>query len=60
LGFIPSAIAAWYFHNNYLLWLSIILFMFAKMVTMLVYLPKSLSSDTEVNAVFLTTIKNEI
>ncbi|MFM6350299.1 MAG: guanitoxin biosynthesis MATE family efflux transporter GntT, partial [Dolichospermum sp.] len=25
LGFIPSAIAAWYFHNNYLLWLSIIL-----------------------------------
>jgi MATE family multidrug resistance protein len=60
LGFIPSVIAAWYFHNNYLLWLSIILFMFAKMVTMLVYLPKSLSSDTEANAVFLTTIKNEI
>jgi len=60
LGFIPSVIAAWYFHNNYLLWLSIILFMFAKMVTMLVYLPKSLSSNTEANAVFLTTIKNEI
>jgi MATE family multidrug resistance protein len=58
LGFIPSAIAAWYFHNNYLLWLSIILFMFAKMVTMLVYLPKSLSSDTEVNAVSLTTVEN--
>ncbi|MBC1237313.1 guanitoxin biosynthesis MATE family efflux transporter GntT [Nostoc sp. 2RC] len=57
-GFVPSAIAGWYFQNNYILWLSIILFMFAKMLTMLVYLPKSLSFDTEVDSPSLTAVEN--
>ncbi|MEB3177542.1 MAG: MATE family efflux transporter, partial [Nostocaceae cyanobacterium] len=57
-GFIPSAIAGWYFHNNHILWLSVVLFMFAKMVTLLVYLPKSLSSDAEVAAVSLPSAEN--
>jgi len=57
-GFIPSAIASWYFHNNHILWLSVILFMFAKMVVMLVYLPKSLSSHAEVDSVSLSSVEN--
>ncbi len=59
-GFIPSAIASWYFHNNYILWLSIILFMFTKMVTMLVFSHKYLSSDTDVDSVSLATVENSI
>lgn len=47
-GFIPSAIASWYFHNNDILWLSSILFRLIKLLLLLVYLAKSLSSDTEV------------
>ena len=43
LGFVPSAIAAWYFHNNHILWLSITLFLFAKMTVLLVYLIKFFS-----------------
>ncbi|RCJ22990.1 MATE family efflux transporter [Nostoc sp. ATCC 43529] len=57
-GFVPSAIAGWYFHNNYILWLAIILFMFTKMVTMLVFLPKSLSFDADVDSVSLTAVEN--
>jgi len=30
VGFAPSAIAAWYFHNNHIFWLSVSLFLFAK------------------------------
>ncbi|XZN90649.1 MAG: MATE family efflux transporter [Microcoleus sp.] len=47
LGFIPPAIASWYFHNNDILWLSSVLFRFVKLLLLLVYLPKSLSSDAE-------------
>jgi MATE family multidrug resistance protein len=34
IGFTPMAIAAWYFHNNHLLWLSLSLFMVARTVTL--------------------------
>ncbi|MDJ0677609.1 MAG: guanitoxin biosynthesis MATE family efflux transporter GntT [Calothrix sp. MO_167.B42] len=57
-GFIPSAIAGWYFHNNYILWLSIILFMFAKMMTMFVFLQKYLRNDNDVEPVSLATVEN--
>lgn len=46
-GFIPPAIASWYFHNNDILWLSSVLFRFVKVLLLLVYLSKSLSSDAE-------------
>lgn len=46
-GFIPSIIAAWYFHNNHILWLSITLFLFAKMTVLLIYLAKFFSDFTE-------------
>jgi MATE family multidrug resistance protein len=58
LEFIPSAIAVWYFHNNHILWLSLALFLFSKMVVLWVYLTKSLSSDAEVEPVSLSTVEN--
>ncbi len=59
-GFIPSAIASWYFHNNYILWFSVIMFMFAKMATMFVFLQKYLSSNIHVDPVPLKVIENSI
>lgn len=57
-GFIPSAIAVWYFHNNHVLWLSLALFLFAKTSVLLVYLAKYLSSDAEVVPVSLSVVEN--
>ncbi|MEG4345023.1 MATE family efflux transporter [Microcoleus sp. A003_D6] len=51
VGFAPSAIAAWYFHNNHILWLSVSLFLFAKTALLAVYLAKSLSSDANTEPV---------
>ena len=42
IGFTPMAIAAWYFHNNHLLWLSLSLFMVARALTLGLQLPKTL------------------
>jgi multidrug resistance protein, MATE family len=34
LGFAPVAFAAWYFHNNHLLWLSLSMFMLVRMLSL--------------------------
>ncbi|MGF1589219.1 MAG: guanitoxin biosynthesis MATE family efflux transporter GntT [Pleurocapsa sp.] len=41
LGFAPSAIAAWYWQTNYLLWLALTLFMATRSVTLLLKLKTS-------------------
>ncbi|MDZ8221465.1 guanitoxin biosynthesis MATE family efflux transporter GntT [Nostoc sp. ChiVER01] len=43
IGFIPSAITAWYFHNSHLLWLSMSLFMAARTITLALCVPKTFS-----------------
>ncbi|WGV28916.1 guanitoxin biosynthesis MATE family efflux transporter GntT [Halotia branconii] len=43
IGFIPSAITAWYFHNSHLLWLSMSLFMAARTITLALRLPATLN-----------------
>ncbi|WP_269456110.1 guanitoxin biosynthesis MATE family efflux transporter GntT [Nostoc sp. NIES-3756] len=43
IGFIPSAMTAWYFHNSHLLWLSMALFMAARAITLALYLPGTLN-----------------
>ncbi|BAY39219.1 MATE efflux family protein [Nostoc sp. NIES-2111] len=43
IGFIPSAMTAWYFHNSHLLWLSMALFMAARAITLALYLPATLN-----------------
>ncbi|MDZ8027220.1 MAG: guanitoxin biosynthesis MATE family efflux transporter GntT [Nostoc sp. DedQUE11] len=57
-GFIPSAIVGCYFQNKHILLLSLVLLMFSKMVALLVYLPKSLNFDVEVNSSSLTAVEN--
>jgi MATE family multidrug resistance protein len=42
IGFMPLAIAAWYFHNSHLLWLSMSLFMAARTMTLALQIPKTL------------------
>ncbi|MDF5720429.1 MAG: guanitoxin biosynthesis MATE family efflux transporter GntT [Rhizonema sp. PD37] len=42
LGFIPMAIAAWYFSSNNLLWLSLSLFMVARAFTLGLQVPRTL------------------
>ena len=42
VGFAPMAVAAWYFHNSHLLWLSLALFMVVRAATLLVQVPKTL------------------
>ncbi|BCL33889.1 MATE family efflux transporter [Nostoc sp. MS1] len=43
IGFIPSAMTAWYFHNSHLLWLSMALFMAARAITLALHLPATLN-----------------
>ena len=43
IGFIPSAIISWYFHNSHLLWLSMSLFMAARTITLALCVPKTLT-----------------
>ncbi|ACC84899.1 guanitoxin biosynthesis MATE family efflux transporter GntT [Nostoc punctiforme] len=47
IGFIPSAITAWYFHNSHLLWLSMSLFMAARTITLALCVPKTLTIKQE-------------
>lgn len=42
LGFIPLAIAAWYLHNNHILWLSLVAYVATIAVALGVQLPKTL------------------
>ena len=58
VGFAPSATAAWYFHNNHILWLSVSLFLFAKTALLGVYLTKSLSSDANTEPVSPAPVGN--
>ncbi|MCV3213006.1 MATE family efflux transporter [Plectonema radiosum NIES-515] len=44
LGFIPLAIAAWYFQNNHLLWATIVSYMTTLMVVLGVFLPQTLNN----------------
>lgn len=46
VGFAPLAIAAWYFHNNHVLWLSLSLFMAARAITLGLQLPKTFSGNS--------------
>ncbi|MBH8553775.1 MATE family efflux transporter [Nostocaceae cyanobacterium CENA357] len=45
LGFSPLAIAAWYFHNNHLLWMSLVLYMAIIMVVLGIQLPRTLDNQ---------------
>jgi len=58
VAFVPSAIAAWYFHNNHILWMSVSLFLFAKMALLLVYLAKSFSGDAKTEPVSPAAVGN--
>lgn len=42
LGFVPLAFAAWYFHSNHLLWLSLSVWMAIKVVVLGVQIPSTL------------------
>ncbi|MDZ8239467.1 MAG: guanitoxin biosynthesis MATE family efflux transporter GntT [Nostoc sp. ChiQUE01a] len=46
LGFVPIAIAAWYFHNNHLLWLSFVLSQIVSVIVFGVRLIEDLGSDS--------------
>ncbi|MDB9484344.1 MATE family efflux transporter, partial [Dolichospermum circinale CS-537/05] len=47
LAFIPSVIVILYFHDNHFLWLGLVMFQLVKMSALLIYLPKTLSSDVD-------------
>jgi MATE family multidrug resistance protein len=41
VGFMPLAIAAWYFHNNHLLWATLLSYMTSNMLLLGVSLPET-------------------
>ncbi|TAF12266.1 MAG: MATE family efflux transporter [Nostocales cyanobacterium] len=45
LGFIPLAITAWYFHNNHLLWATIVSYMTTIMVVLAIQVPQTLNTQ---------------
>ncbi|MFN6568983.1 guanitoxin biosynthesis MATE family efflux transporter GntT [Dendronalium sp. ChiSLP03b] len=45
LGFIPLAIAAWYFHNNHLLWMALVSYMMTIIVVLGLKLPRTFGSQ---------------
>lgn len=45
LGFIPLAIAAWYFHNNHLLWMALVSYMTTLIIVLGFKLPRTLSKQ---------------
>ncbi|MBD2296072.1 MATE family efflux transporter [Anabaena sphaerica FACHB-251] len=45
VGFIPLAIAAWYFHNNHLLWATLVSYMTTIMVALAIQLPQTLNAQ---------------
>ena len=44
-GFAPMAVAAWYFRNSHLLWLSLALFMAVRAASLAVFVPKTLLTE---------------
>jgi multidrug resistance protein, MATE family len=46
-GFVPMAIAAWFFHNVHLLWLALALFMVGRAITLGMQVPKTLGETTD-------------
>jgi MATE family multidrug resistance protein len=54
VGFSPLAIAAWYFHNNHLLWATIVSYMTTIMVALAIQLPQTLYSQNLENQKSLT------
>jgi len=42
IGFLPLAIAAWYFHNNHLLWSTLVSYMTTLMVVLAIQIPQTL------------------
>jgi multidrug resistance protein, MATE family len=57
LGFIPLAIAAWYFQNNHLLWATIVSYMTTLMVVLGIFVPQTLNNKNLQNQELL---KNSI
>ncbi|MBD2594586.1 MATE family efflux transporter [Nostoc spongiaeforme FACHB-130] len=45
-GFVPVAIAAWYIHNNSLLWMSLVAYMAINLTVLAVQIPRTLGSPT--------------
>ena len=41
MGFIPLLIAAWYFHNNHLLWSTLLSYMTSNMILLGVSVPQT-------------------
>jgi multidrug resistance protein, MATE family len=48
-GFVPFAFTAWYFHNNQLLWMSLIFYMVTIILFLGIHLPSTLSSQNFIN-----------
>jgi MATE family multidrug resistance protein len=46
VGFVPLAIAGWYFHNNHLLWSAIVSYMGTIMVLLAAQLPRTLAKES--------------
>jgi multidrug resistance protein, MATE family len=46
LGFAPMAIAAWYFRNTHLLWLSLALFMVVRALSLAIFVPRTLKTNS--------------
>jgi MATE family multidrug resistance protein len=45
LGFAPVALAAWYFHNNHILWLAMSVFMVTKSMMLGIELPRTFKNS---------------
>lgn len=43
IGFVPMALIAWHFQNSHLLWLALSLFMMARVITLVVQVPRTLA-----------------
>jgi multidrug resistance protein, MATE family len=49
-GFIPLAVAGWYFHNNHLLWMGLSAYMGIIIVALGIHLPRSLARENQINS----------
>ncbi len=47
LGFVPFAIAAWYFHSNHGLWLALAVFMAVRAIALSVHVPHTLTKQAQ-------------
>jgi MATE family multidrug resistance protein len=51
VGFIPLAIAAWYFHSNHLLWSTLLSYMTSNMLLLGLSVPRTLAADVDITTV---------